>query len=474
LQLRDYQWSGNPRGMHNIGSYTPLNFDRYARIQLGWLKIVAGGEEFASDCAHLLSMNITPIIRIYRPSPGAMAVDDSLRNQWIHYIGAGAKWFEFYNEPNFSDPEWPGPMRPRVNWRNVDEVIRPLCENWLGFAETIISMGGYPAFPALGETSDDNGAIHWLDALLGYMRDNYHARFAAVANSGLWCATHPYSLNHFYQEVPGQPTVPRPPEQENGTEGGWHFEYPNDPYTQSFDPGRSIFGSPSAPNGDPNGITAMGTAFNQRMAEWFGVGPLPVVGTEGGIYPLPIHESQQPDARFPPYDRNSHAEATVAMFKWITSSAPAWMFGICLWKEDEYYNNQLPAIERLESVPQFGIPVPPTATPLGPGPVHGQPSFHMVILAPGVEPEWFFEAGRAYWNTFRPIVTTAWNFISYIPYDRSLAVTLITPFDMAGSMVSIIKGQYRNIVLDLIVAGQDQEALANTLNARVWSNRPLG
>ena len=68
---------------------------------------------------------------------------------------------------------------------------------------------------------------------------------------------------------------------------------------------------------------------------------------------------------------------------------------------------------------------------VSPGPIHGEPSFHMVILAPGLEPKWFFETARPYWNTFRPIVTTIWDFINYIPHDRSLAVTVIAPFDMA-------------------------------------------
>lgn len=478
MQLSEYQWSGNPRGMHNEGAFKPLVYDRYPRLQLGWYKLVTGGEEFANDCRWLLSVNITPVIRIYRATPGAMGVDDSLRNQWAAYRAAGALWFEFYNEPNLPDPEWPLDIRPRVHYQNIDEVIRPLSENWLIFAETIIAMGGYPGFTSLSETSDSNGAIQWLDALLGFLRDHHRERFMNIAKNGLWCATHPYTLNHFYQEYPGQPSVPRPPEQQNGTEGGWHFEYPNDPYTQSYDPGRNIFGSPSAPFGDPNGLTAMGQAFNQRMSEWFGLGPFPVVGTEGGIYPLPINEAHQPDPRFPAYTRTSHAEATVGMFNWMATSGPAWLFGLTLWKEDEYYNNNLPAVQRMESVPQISrggsFPVPATPLPPGPGPVHGQPTYHVIILAPGLEPRWFFDTARAYWNTFRPIVTTVWDFINYIPNDRSLAVTVIAPQDMAASMAQVIRGQYPNVYFDLITLTGDPNSIIQTLNERVWSNRRFG
>ena len=60
MQLNEYEWSGNPRGMHNVGAYYPIVRDRYPRLQLGWYKFVAGGEEFANDCVWL---------RLSRPRP---------------------------------------------------------------------------------------------------------------------------------------------------------------------------------------------------------------------------------------------------------------------------------------------------------------------------------------------------------------------------------------------------------------------
>ena len=50
LQLSEYQWSGNPRGMHNEGAYKPINYNRLTSLHLGWYKLVTGGEEFANDC----------------------------------------------------------------------------------------------------------------------------------------------------------------------------------------------------------------------------------------------------------------------------------------------------------------------------------------------------------------------------------------------------------------------------------------
>ncbi|MCB9457740.1 MAG: hypothetical protein H6671_17280 [Anaerolineaceae bacterium] len=470
LQLSEYQWSGNPRGMHNEGSFKPFYPERCTALQLGWYKFVCGGEEYVPQCQWLLQNNITPIIRIYRATPGAMPVDDDIRRQWDQYLAAGCKWFEFYNEPNLSDPEWPAGIW--VHHQNIDEVIRPLCENWLVFAEYMVSRGAYPAFPALSESANESdSAVLWMDALLGYMRDNLRDRFLHVLNNGTWIATHPYTLNHFYQEEPGRPTVQRPYQSQNGTETGWHFEYPYDPVTQSKDPGRNVF---SPPYGDPNGVLAMGMAFQQRLSDWFGVGPLPVVGTEGGVYPIPVNGPEQPDPKYGAYDLRSHAEATVAMFNWIATDTPEWFLGSCAWKEDLYFNQNLPAIYRMREVQQiwrFGGPV---VVGRGPGPVQGEPDIHAVILAPGVEPAWFFEAAQSYWNIFRPLVTTRWDFIPFIPSDRSLGVTIITPQNMVETFVQTIQTQYPNVLFDMMIVSGDRSAIRDTLNARVWSNRRFG
>jgi len=477
MQLSQYEWSGNPRGMHNEGAYKALVRDRYKRLQLGWYKFVTGGEEFAEDAAWMLANNITPVVRIYRAEPGAEPVTEGVRKLWEIYRSWGVKWFEFYNEPNFPIPEWPAHMHDRVNPWNIDEVIRPLCENWLNFAEIIINLGAYPAFPALGEATGEGGAIQWMDSMLTFLRDNHRDRFMAVVNNGMWWATHPYALNHFHQEVPGSPATPRLPEQQNALEPGWHFEYPYDPYTQSYDPGRTVFGSPAAPFGDPNGIIAMGVALNQRLSEWFGTGPLPVFGTEGGIYPLPINEPFQTDPRYPPYDRPSHAEATAAMFNWISYSAPEWMLGIALWKEDEYYNNNLPAIQRMEQVPQIRRGEAwPTSTIDGSemASTPNEPTIHVVILAPGLEPTWFFDTAQAYWNAFRPVVATAWDFFDYIPNNRGIAATVIATPDMTQTMTDIIQKRYPQITFDLLVTGDGLNSVADVLNARVWANRRFG
>ncbi len=484
MLLNEYQWSLNPRGMHNAMVYRGPTLSECLRMQMGWYKLTAAGDEFLDDCQMLLANNITPVIRIYRHSPGAMPVDAELMRLWQAYASVGVKWFEFYNEPNLAF-EWP-PAGIEISPRNVAGAVGPIMENWLNFAEFTINMGCYPGFPALAEAATVNeGSVPWMDAMLAYVRDRHRDRFRAIINNGLYMAVHPSTLNHFYQEVPGQPYIPRDQRQYNGTEPGWHFEYPYDPICQATDPGRTVFGGTAlSPYGDPNGINAMGIAFHYRLQQWFDSGTVPVVGTEGGVYPTPLNnERLQQDTRYPWYDPDAHAEATVAMFNWIVTNAPAWHFGISVWKEDEYYDADLPALRRLGEVPQLRKTVPPLSSGepgdfamagRGPGPIRGQPSFHIVILAPGLEPRWFFETAQGYWNTYRPIVATIWDYINYIPNNMSLAATVIAPSDVADAMREVIQKQYPNVLFDLLIIGDDLSSIGEVLNARVWSNKRFG
>lgn len=481
MRLDEYVWSKNPRGLHvKRALITPLDFTHWSAPHFGWVKLIPAGFEYVDDAQTFLSMGITPVVRIYVPRPGAMAFDAHLRDLTMQYINAGVKWFEFYNEPNLYI-EWP--LGVNVDWRNFDGVVRPMVDNWMVWAEFVAGMGCYPGFTAFAEADPlELAAVRWMDAFLGYIRTAHFDRFRNLLGNGLYCATHPYVLNHYYQEIPGQgPTSARPPEQQNAREPGWHFEYPYDPICQTNDPGRTVYGgTPKTPNGDPVGLTAMGRMFNERCAEIWGSEAVPVLGTEGGIYPFPRTsdiKSYQQDNRYPPYTHESQAEGTVAMYEWITHYAPSWFFGVCLWKEDDYWEpGPAKATDRLIETPPLLRTVPPMeiVQAFGPGPVHGEPTYHMVILAPGLEPQWFFDTARAYWNNYRPIVTGAWDLIDHIPYEQSLAATVIAPQDMVDSMTRAIRQKYPNVLFDLVIANGDLSNVAEIFNARVWSNRQFG
>src|SRR5690606_7883988 len=225
------------------------------------------------------------------------------------FIQAGVKWFEFYNEPNLG-VEWPEGFDP--DWRDQENVIRPLMDNWLLWAEYMISHGCYPGFIPLAEASDlQRSSVLWMDAFLRYLFDNHYERFRTVLANGMYVATHPYILNHYYQEIPGQgPTSARPPDTQNARDPRWDWECPSDAICQPTDPGRTVYGGTRlTPYGDPSGLIAMGRMFNDRAAMMFGTQAVPVGGTEGGIYAF-RDQSYQQDTRYPPYNERSQAEGT--------------------------------------------------------------------------------------------------------------------------------------------------------------------
>src|SRR5205823_307581 len=143
----EYEWSHNPRGLHNSGSPKPADTNRFIQLKCGWAKLVSVDREHMQAIPVLLGSNCTPIVRVYRPHFGAGAPTEDMTKAWRQYFQAGVRWFEFYNEPNFAI-EWPdGENHP---YDDINGTIAPLMQNWLDWAEFIIEMGGYPAFPALG------------------------------------------------------------------------------------------------------------------------------------------------------------------------------------------------------------------------------------------------------------------------------------------------------------------------------------
>lgn len=498
MKLSDYQWSRNPRGMHNQG---PMNLERLQDQKMGFAKLVGVADEYINFSVDCMANNITPIIRIYRPEFSGVPMDATMERQFRNYLAAGVKWVEFYNEPNLGI-EW----RPGANFdpTNIPGVIAPLCENWLTWAEMVLEYDAYPGFINLSESVGGwEDTITWINQLLLYMFDNHFRRFLQILANGFWVNTHPYVFNHFYQqEAGGGELSARPPETQNHAEGGWHFEYPYDPISQRSDPGRTVWGgTPLAPQGDPNGLIATGLAWLERLQEMFGVGAVPVVGTEGGVFPFPKrNQPQQIDIRYPPVTWESHAHATVALFDWISFQAPPWMFGVALWKWDHYYTAEgggpmpaadllaatnptlrdVPPIEALGdySLLQDDAPPPPPPEniilePPGPGPIHGQPTFHFVILAPDFDEDWFFEVGDVYFNRFRPTLMTIYEFINFLPRETSLAATVIATPDTVDFMNYQIANRWVDVFMDMIVVENAQQ-IAELLNTRVAAGRRFG
>ena len=163
MRLDQYAWSRNPRGLHvQRVLITPLEIERWAQPRFGWVKLIAAEEEYVDDARLFIQRGITPIVRVFRGEWGARPMDRTMRLQTEAYLRAGVRWFEFYNEPNLG-AEWP-PGTPDPDWRNPAMII-PLMDNWLAWAEFIISRGGYPGFIPLAE-SDNPKAAAWISSLL--------------------------------------------------------------------------------------------------------------------------------------------------------------------------------------------------------------------------------------------------------------------------------------------------------------------
>lgn len=491
MNLNEYEWSRNPRGMHQ--ATFEIDIPLMARHRMGWIKIVALGQANRA-AADAMASGMTPVVRVYRERPGNSPVDEGAYNQYRSYRDMGVKWFEYYNEPNLG-VEWP--QGAAYDPRSL-ATIQPLMDNWMTWAEWIISIGGYPNFPALSDvnTGSNEDTIAWIDGMLGYLKQNHYERFRNIINNGLYIATHPYIYNHFYQErAGGGARSARPANAVNVSEGGWHFEYPYDPICQYDDPGRTVRGGTAlAPYGDTVSLLGSASVIMATLQAEFGVGAIPVVSTEGGIF-APGFGPPQADNRYPPVTTHSHAHGTLAMFEWISTVAPAWMFGVCLWKFDDYYRREdgflpvaglfeqrapimkdVPAIPALTDAASSATPPPVIVlTPdlPGPGPIHGYADYQFVFLAPSFESDWFFAAAEAYWDAFKPVLVVDLEFIEFLPSNKSLVVTAITTPDMIEWIETSITPRWPNVFIDFILVEQPDD-LARELSNRVAVGRRFG
>lgn len=99
--------------------------------------------------------------------------------------------------------------------------------------------------------------------------------------------------------------------------------------------------------------------------------------------------------------------------------------------------------------------------------------YHFFILAPGLQSAWFFQAARRFWQRFQPIVTDNWELLSYIPADKSVAVTVLARPDTAVFTQQQVEAQRRAMRIDMIVT-DDLPMMESILNARAEAGLPFG
>ncbi len=443
MKLSEYERSPIARGMHGsqfiYDKHSIGTLQEMVAAKFGWFKILDdGGGNNIDTCLWLRQHDIMPVVRFYRPNPNPGKLPANALDTVSRYVDQGiTRWFEVNNESNI-DGEWMPEYRAKLEYGNAS-IVMP---NWLDDAEAIIKRGGYPAFPALAHCGRKprEGSTTTYERYFEWLVVNAYDRAKRVFENGAWFAMHPYVFNHGYKDKSGV----------------WHFEYPYDPICQADDPGRTAFDDDVG-----LGCTEVPT---QLLKKHFGLGPLPVVGTEGAFW-------GSGDNRYPKYEGAAKAEAHVAMFDWIATQGPPCLFGLCLWvlnewfKHDKYIHDRLKQTQPVLKV----LPVeettvtPPTPTPT---PVVGWES-HYVLFPQGADWTWY-EAASRYLTTFRVTNGQSADDAGVVHGDLGHTITVINPDDKL--MDYLLKFDAN---LDVVRATKPAD-LKTILDARVDRNDRFG
>jgi hypothetical protein len=99
--------------------------------------------------------------------------------------------------------------------------------------------------------------------------------------------------------------------------------------------------------------------------------------------------------------------------------------------------------------------------------------YHFLLLAPGLQSAWFFQAARQYWQRFQPIVTDNAELLSFIPPDKQVVVTVLARSDTAQFVRDQVQMQRSNARLDVIIA-DELPLMESILDGRASAGLPFG
>jgi hypothetical protein len=94
-------------------------------------------------------------------------------------------------------------------------------------------------------------------------------------------------------------------------------------------------------------------------------------------------------------------------------------------------------------------------------------------IAPNLGGEWFFDAARLYWETFRPTVLPNFDFLALIPAERAITVTVIARRDLLPQLGVDLAQIVPLAYLDAVVY-DTFEATRDELNRRAAQQQPFG
>lgn len=118
--------------------------------------------------------------------------------------------------------------------------------------------------------------------------------------------------------------------------------------------------------------------------------------------------------------------------------------------------------------PIDGYSTPQQVTP------NRKPDFHFLFLAPNLSNDYFFNAARLYWETFRTIVLYEVSVIEYVPRRYSVGITSLARSDTSALIRELITTTFGDRVYHDLLVYDFVEDLKLTLDARAQRNEPFG
>jgi hypothetical protein len=101
------------------------------------------------------------------------------------------------------------------------------------------------------------------------------------------------------------------------------------------------------------------------------------------------------------------------------------------------------------------------------------PNYHFLLFSPSLGAEWFFDAARAYFERFHPIVGNDLELARLIPPELTIIITVVTRRDLAAQWGVSVAQALPEALFDPLVFDSFDEMKA-ALNQRTQSNQPFG
>ncbi len=329
---RGVHWSA--RVYHPSGADLQYWIDELKALQIKWVKLLDdGGGSSIELCQALLDNDIMPVVRIFREHPNPGHIGGREIDAIERLIAIGVRYFETNNEPDLP-AEWENNHRPQ-NWLDI------VVDNFIYDADVILSLGGLPAFPAMGPGSNANGIAKVVER---GRKD--------IFEKGAWLAIHNYTLNH-PMDYPSDPVNQegRPLTQEEYDRlAAWQYSHLTweeiqelgiDITREDYDKfnrwawdGRSIEQVNATREANKNpGATIFDDANCFRAWELWGhqiyeeLGfYIPIISTEGG----PV-VGWGDDNRYAKVNPTTQAEWQMDIVGFMQDEAPPWYFTMCTW-----------------------------------------------------------------------------------------------------------------------------------------------